>query len=61
MQTRRLGNSNLEVSALGLGCLAVSAIGYGAMGGFMTGSDFLMDGGVTASYWYGEVVEVRGQ
>jgi hypothetical protein len=23
-------------------------------GAFITGSDFLMDGGVTASYWYGE-------
>jgi len=23
--------------------------------------DFLMDGGVTASYWYGEVAEVREQ
>jgi hypothetical protein len=21
---------------------------------FITGSDFLMDGGVTAQYWYGE-------
>jgi NAD(P)-dependent dehydrogenase (short-subunit alcohol dehydrogenase family) len=27
----------------------------GADGGFITGSDFLMDGGVTASYWYGEL------
>jgi NAD(P)-dependent dehydrogenase (short-subunit alcohol dehydrogenase family) len=24
-------------------------------GGFITGSDFLMDGGVTASYWFGEL------
>ena len=24
-------------------------------GGFVTGSDFLMDGGVTAAYWYGEL------
>jgi NAD(P)-dependent dehydrogenase (short-subunit alcohol dehydrogenase family) len=24
-------------------------------------SDFLMDGGVTAAYWCGEVAEVRGQ
>jgi NAD(P)-dependent dehydrogenase (short-subunit alcohol dehydrogenase family) len=23
-------------------------------GAFITGSDFLMDGGVTAAYWYGE-------
>ena len=28
MQKRKLGNSNLEVSALGLGCMAMSA-GYG--------------------------------
>ena len=27
----------------------------GAEGGFITGSDFLMDGGVTASYFYGEL------
>jgi hypothetical protein len=31
----------------------------GADGGFITGSDFLMDGGVTAAYWYGDVAEVR--
>ena len=28
MQRRRLGNSNLEVSALGLGCMGMS-FGYG--------------------------------
>ena len=28
MQTRKLGNSGLEVSALGLGCMGMS-IGYG--------------------------------
>jgi NAD(P)-dependent dehydrogenase (short-subunit alcohol dehydrogenase family) len=28
-------------------------------GGFITGSDILMDGGVTAAYWYGELAEVR--
>jgi hypothetical protein len=33
----------------------------GPDGGFITGSDFLMDGGVTAGYWYGELAEVRGQ
>lgn len=27
---------------------------------FITGSDFLMDGGVTAQYWFGDVKEVRG-
>jgi NAD(P)-dependent dehydrogenase (short-subunit alcohol dehydrogenase family) len=33
----------------------------GPDGGFITGSDFLMDGGVTAACWYGDVAEVRGQ
>jgi NAD(P)-dependent dehydrogenase (short-subunit alcohol dehydrogenase family) len=40
---------------------AVGALLMGPDGGFITGSDFLMDGGVTAAYWYGEVAEVRGQ
>ena len=34
---------------------AVGALLMGADGAFITGSDFLMDGGVTASYWYGEL------
>ena len=34
---------------------AVAALLMGPDGGFITGSDFLMDGGVTASYWYGEL------
>jgi NAD(P)-dependent dehydrogenase (short-subunit alcohol dehydrogenase family) len=34
---------------------AVGALLMGTDGGFITGSDFLMDGGVTASYWYGEL------
>jgi len=25
------------------------------MGAFITGSDFLMDGGVTAAYWFGDL------
>ncbi len=33
----------------------VGALLLGPDGGFITGSDFLMDGGVTASYWYGEL------
>jgi hypothetical protein len=37
----------------GLG--AVGALLTGADGGFLTGSDIVMDGGVTASYWYGDV------
>ncbi len=31
----------------------VGALLMGPDGGFITGSDFLMDGGVTAAYWYG--------
>jgi len=33
----------------------VGALLMGADAAFITGSDFLMDGGVTASYWYGEL------
>jgi NAD(P)-dependent dehydrogenase (short-subunit alcohol dehydrogenase family) len=33
----------------------VGALLMGPDGGFVTGSDFLMDGGVTAAYWYGEL------
>jgi NAD(P)-dependent dehydrogenase (short-subunit alcohol dehydrogenase family) len=33
----------------------VAALLMGADGGFITGSDFLMDGGVTAAYWYGDL------
>lgn len=33
----------------------LGALLMGADGGFITGSDFLMDGGVTASYFYGEL------
>lgn len=40
---------------------AVGALLMGPDGGFITGSDVLMDGGVTAAYWYGDVAEVRGQ
>jgi NAD(P)-dependent dehydrogenase (short-subunit alcohol dehydrogenase family) len=34
---------------------AVGALLMGPEGAFITGSDFLMDGGVTASYFYGEL------
>jgi NAD(P)-dependent dehydrogenase (short-subunit alcohol dehydrogenase family) len=34
---------------------AVGALLMGSDGAFITGSDFLMDGGVTAAYWYGEL------
>jgi NAD(P)-dependent dehydrogenase (short-subunit alcohol dehydrogenase family) len=33
----------------------VAALLTGADGAFITGSDFLMDGGVTSSYWFGEL------
>ena len=29
-------------------------------GAFITGSDFLMDGGITAAYWYGELAPDGG-
>ncbi len=31
------------------------ALLMGPEGAFITGSDFLMDGGVTAAYWFGEL------
>jgi hypothetical protein len=34
---------------------SVGALPMGPDGAFITGSDFLMDGGVTASYWFGEL------
>jgi len=33
----------------------VAALLMGPEGSFITGSDFLMDGGVTAAYWYGDL------
>jgi NAD(P)-dependent dehydrogenase (short-subunit alcohol dehydrogenase family) len=50
----------IELSAAGRAGTAdevgsVAALLMGPDGGFITGSDFLMDGGVTASYWYGEL------
>lgn len=35
----------------------VAALLMGPDGGFITGSDFLMDGGVTASYFFGELAD----
>jgi NAD(P)-dependent dehydrogenase (short-subunit alcohol dehydrogenase family) len=40
---------------------ALAALLMGPDGGFITGSDFLIDGGVTAAYWYGDLAEVRAQ
>jgi NAD(P)-dependent dehydrogenase (short-subunit alcohol dehydrogenase family) len=34
---------------------SVAALLMGPEGAFITGSDFLMDGGVTASYWFGQL------
>jgi NAD(P)-dependent dehydrogenase (short-subunit alcohol dehydrogenase family) len=50
----------LELSPAGRGGTpdevgTVGALLMGADGAFITGSDFLMDGGVTAAYWYGEL------
>jgi NAD(P)-dependent dehydrogenase (short-subunit alcohol dehydrogenase family) len=50
----------IEVSAAGRGGTpdevgTVGALLMGAEGAFITGSDFLMDGGVTAAYWFGEL------
>ena len=43
----RAGNPD-EVASL-------AALVMGPEGGFITGSDFLMDGGVTAAYWFGDL------
>ena len=40
---------------------SVGALLMGPDGAFITGADFLMDGGVTAGFWYGELSEVRSQ
>ena len=50
----------LEISAAGRAGTPdevgnVAALLMGADGAFITGSDILMDGGVTAAYWYGEL------
>lgn len=50
----------IEVSAAGRPgtpdeVATVGALLMGPDGGFLTGSDILMDGGVTAAYWYGEL------
>ena len=39
----------------------VAALLMGRDGAFITGSDILMDGGVTSAYWYGDLAEVRAQ
>jgi NAD(P)-dependent dehydrogenase (short-subunit alcohol dehydrogenase family) len=52
----------IEMSAAGRGGTpdevgTVGALLMGPDGGFITGSDFLMDGGVTAAYWYGDLAQ----
>jgi NAD(P)-dependent dehydrogenase (short-subunit alcohol dehydrogenase family) len=37
----------------------VGALLMGSDGAFITGSDFLMDGGVTAAYWFGELAQSK--
>jgi NAD(P)-dependent dehydrogenase (short-subunit alcohol dehydrogenase family) len=49
----------LELSPVGRGGTpdevgTIGALLMGPEGAFITGSDFLMDGGVSAAYWYGE-------
>ncbi|NCD68558.1 SDR family oxidoreductase [Mucilaginibacter agri] len=50
----------MEVSAAGRAGTpdevgTIGALLMGSDGAFITGSDFLMDGGVTAAYWYGDL------
>jgi NAD(P)-dependent dehydrogenase (short-subunit alcohol dehydrogenase family) len=50
----------IDLSAAGRGGTpdevgAVAALLMGPEGTFITGSDFLMDGGVTGAYWYGDL------
>jgi len=50
----------IKVSAVGRAgtpdeVATVAALLMGQDGAFITGSDFLMDGGVTSAYWYGEL------
>ena len=50
----------IEVSAAGRAGTpdevgTVGALLMGSDGAFVTGSDFLMDGGVTAAYWFGDL------
>jgi NAD(P)-dependent dehydrogenase (short-subunit alcohol dehydrogenase family) len=56
----------IEVSAAGRAGTpdevgTVAALLMGPDGGFITGSDFLMDGGVTAAYWYGDLTPSGGK
>ena len=55
-------NNGVEVPAPGFGVFqtppdeTIAAVESAlSVGGFITGSDILMDGAVTAAYWYGEL------
>ena len=39
----------------------MGALLMGPDGGFITGSDILMDGGVTAAYWYGDLARASSR
>lgn len=39
----------------------VAALLMGPDGAFITGSDFLIDGGVTAAYWFGELAPINNK
>ena len=39
----------------------VAALLMGPDGAFITGSDFLVDGGVTAAYWFGDIENPQAQ
>jgi hypothetical protein len=50
----------IEVSPAGRAGTPDEVVAFGALlmgrdGAFITGSDFLMDGGVTAAYWFGDL------
>ena len=47
--------NEFELPKLSLRELLALAKLMGPDGAFITGSDFLMDGGVTASYWFGDL------
>lgn len=52
----------IELSAVGRAgtpdeVATIAALLMGQDGAFITGSDFLMDGGVTAAYWYGDLAQ----
>ena len=47
--------STISVNSLFGLLMAVAALLMGPEGSYITGSDILADGGVTAAYWFGEL------